>query len=92
MRDPTSWAHSAVAEWKHPVSHEYFVLADQFDAFTKVNFKKPTPYPRPQPESGPSLERIGTVINPDDLGDVLRGFGRDPETLLSAGSGPAGSA
>jgi hypothetical protein len=79
-QDPTSWVHAALAEWEHPTSREFFVLADLFDAFAKVNFKRPTPYPRPLPDKG--KEQFGAPIEPAHMGDVLRAFGHDPTTLI----------
>lgn len=83
--DPSSHLFAAIAEWKYPVSHEFLVLADLFDAFAKVNFKKPDPYPRPKPDSSKAVERLGERIAPPDIAAVLRGFGREvPQELLPA--------
>lgn len=50
MRDPTSWLHSRVARWKHPVSWETMTLYDLHDLLLRANISKPAdfrPYPRP---------------------------------------------
>lgn len=91
LKDPTSWLHAAQAEWKHPVEREFFVLADLFDAFAKVNFKRPTPYPRPTPEKSKAVEQLGERIDPLSLADVLRAFGRDVPTGLDHPAEPANS-
>ena len=36
-----------VSDWKFPVSREWIVLTDIYDAFANANFKKPKPYPTP---------------------------------------------
>ncbi|WP_418061730.1 hypothetical protein [Pimelobacter simplex] len=83
--DPSSQLFAAVAEWKYPVSREFFVLADLFDAFAKANFTRPDPYPRPTPDSSKAVERLGERIAPPDIAAVLRGFGREvPQELLPA--------
>lgn len=45
--DSSSRVFAAVHGWDYPMSQEALILADQFDAFTRANFKKPKPYPRP---------------------------------------------
>lgn len=45
--DPGSRVGAALAGWEHPVSREWLVLVDLIDRFSRVNFKKPPPYPRP---------------------------------------------
>lgn len=77
-----------MAKWDHPVSHEFFALADIFDLQHRIasDPKKPAPkpYPRPLPEKASKVERFGELIDPADLPDVLRAFGREvPEALLS---------
>lgn len=49
--DPSSHVAASMAGWARPVSREWMILADLFDAFVMANTdtKKhtPTPYPRP---------------------------------------------
>lgn len=52
LTDPTSHLFAAVAEWKHPASHEFRVLADLYDATVtiaagKKGRSKVKPYGRP---------------------------------------------
>jgi hypothetical protein len=76
-QDPESWLRAGIAGWDHPASREFFALADLFDAFAKVNFKRPQPYQRPTPDKSTSVERLGERIDPIDIADVLRAFGRE---------------
>lgn len=76
-RDPTSHVQAALAGWEHPASREWMVLADLYDAYARVHFKKPKPYPRPWPNQA-KRERFGTRIDPASLPDVMRAFGREP--------------
>lgn len=76
-QDPSSWVFAARASWDNPVSREFLVLADIFDAFAKANFKRPDPYPRPTPDKARTVERLGERIAPADIAEVLRGFGRE---------------
>jgi hypothetical protein len=48
--DPTSQVCAAMAGWQYPLTREGLILADHFDAFARVNFKKANPYPRPWDE------------------------------------------
>jgi hypothetical protein len=51
IRDPESWTHAAVANWKHPISYEWTVLVATYDMMAQVNSRrKPKPYPRPWPD------------------------------------------
>jgi len=51
LRDPNSWTHTAVANWKHPISHEWSVLVATYDLLAQVHSKrKPKPYTRPWPD------------------------------------------
>ena len=45
--DPSSYVAAAVHEWKSPVSREWLVLADLWDAQAVQSYQKPKPYPRP---------------------------------------------
>ena len=48
LRDPTSWLHTSVANWAHPISYDWPVLASMYDLHAQVNSKgKPKPFPRP---------------------------------------------
>jgi len=51
--DPSSHVAAALAGWDHPVTREWLLTADLYDAFIAANSKKgrkPKPYPRPWPE------------------------------------------
>lgn len=84
MKDPTSWLHAAVGGWEHPASHEFFVMADVFDAIAKAHFRNPKPYPRPTPSSETRVEQLGDPIAPADLAGMLRAFGRDVPADIAA--------
>jgi len=59
-RDPNSWFQAAVNGWKYPVSHEWIVLANQYDMNAQINSKrKPKPMARPWP-SGNEV-KVGTT-------------------------------
>jgi hypothetical protein len=48
LRDPTSWLHTSVAKWHHPVSYDWTVGVATYDLLAQVYSKrKPKPYPRP---------------------------------------------
>lgn len=47
MRDSNSWIQSAVNGWSTPVSQEWVMLVQQFDAYVAVNSKNPKPTPMP---------------------------------------------
>lgn len=50
LRDPASWLQAAMNGWKHPVSREWMVLAEQVDLTLRLNAKKgarPRPLARP---------------------------------------------
>lgn len=86
-RDPDSWVHAALADWEHPASREFFVLADLFDAFVRANTpkgRKVERYPRPLPDKERQVDTFGERIEPADMAEVLRGFGRDvPVDILA---------
>lgn len=88
-KDPTSWVYAAEGEWEHPVSREFLVLAEHFDAFAKVHFKNPDPYPRPFPVGGRTVEKFGAPIAPGDMAEVFRGFGRELPPGFPTGPPPA---
>lgn len=59
-RDPESWFQAAVNGWKYPVSHEWIVLANQYDMNAQLNSKrKPKPIARPWPSGNET--KIGTA-------------------------------
>jgi hypothetical protein len=70
MRDPTSWTHSAVAGWKHPITQEWAVLAATYDLLAQVHSgkRKPKPFPRPWPD--PNVKAKGKVRK--DARDILK--------------------
>lgn len=48
LRDPTSWLHTSIAKWHHPVSYDWTVAVATYDLLAQVYSKrKPKPYPRP---------------------------------------------
>jgi len=53
LRNPESWVHAALAEWDHPVSREWTVLAQILDVIhaSKVKRNVFKPWPRPWPDS-----------------------------------------
>lgn len=64
IRDPQSWLHTAVADWKHPISYEWTVLAATYDLLAQVNSKrKPKPWQRPWKD--PSTKQLGRNLRKD---------------------------
>ena len=58
-RDPNSWTQAALNGWKFPVSHEWILLANQYDMNAQINSKrKPKPIARPWPSGNES--KLGT--------------------------------
>lgn len=52
MRDTRSWLFAREADWDYPVSREWLIAADHYDAFTRSNTPKRyqrswKPHPRP---------------------------------------------
>lgn len=47
LQETDSHLQAAVNDWKFPVSREWILLRDVYDAFAQANFKKPGPYPTP---------------------------------------------
>lgn len=47
LREPDSWLQAVVNEWRFPVSKEWIMLVQQFDAFLAANSKHPKPTPMP---------------------------------------------
>lgn len=73
--DPTSALAASLNGWKHPASREALVLMDLFDAFTKANFKRPKPYPRPW-DAGP--RKFGrTKLPRDEVVAILNAHGHN---------------
>jgi hypothetical protein len=69
IRDPESWTHAALAEWKHPISYEWTVLVATYDLLAQVNSRRrPKPYPRPWPDGNAKTK--GTVRK--DARDILK--------------------
>jgi hypothetical protein len=58
LRDPSSWLQASYAEWSHPASYEWQVLAHVYDSVTGAHYKKPKPYPTPWPTE--DRNRIGS--------------------------------
>jgi hypothetical protein len=49
LRDPASWTHAALADWKHPITQDWAVLVATYDLLAQVHSgkRKAKPYPRP---------------------------------------------
>lgn len=62
MRNPESWLQAAANGWKHPVDHNWMVLAELFDLTLRANSKnKPKPLPRPWKDA--NTEKVGKPIH-----------------------------
>lgn len=62
LRDPTSWLHTSVAKWHHPISFEWTVGVATYDLLAQVYSKrKPKPYPRPWKTGAGQGGRKGTI-------------------------------
>ena len=70
MRDPQSWTHAALANWKHPIAQEWAVLAATYDLLAQVHSgkRKPKPFPRPWPD--PNVKAKGKVRK--DAREILK--------------------
>jgi hypothetical protein len=69
IRDPKSWTGAAIMKWKHPISHEWAVLAATYDLLAQVNSKrKPKPFPRPWPD--PNVKSKGSARK--DAREILK--------------------
>lgn len=63
MKDTSSWLQAAYNEWTHPVTPEWIMLVQQFDAFAMVNSKN-KPKPTKMPWQAP--HRSGKPTIPDE--------------------------
>jgi hypothetical protein len=75
--DPSSAVAAAVAGWAHPVTREWAVLADTYDAFVAANTRKghAKKYPRPWDEK---KKRFGRTTHPQSVvRAALRARGHD---------------
>lgn len=70
LRDPTTWTHAAIAQWKHPITYEWAVLAATYDLHAQVNSGKRKPKPYPRPWKSPNQVTKGTKRK--DARDILR--------------------
>ena len=70
IRDPQSWTGSALMKWKHPISHEWAVLAATYDLQAQVHSgkRKPKPFPRPWPD--PNVKTKGSARK--DAREILK--------------------
>ena len=69
IRDPESWTHAAIADWKHPIGYEWAVLVATYDLLAQVNSRrKPKPFPRPWPD--PNVKNKGKPRS--DARDILK--------------------
>lgn len=74
--DPSSHVGAAMAGWEHPVTREWLVTADLYDAFIAANTKKghkAKPYPRPWPDRTKSRPR--PTVTPEVAIAALRAAG-----------------
>lgn len=71
-RDTSSHLFAATHGWDFPVSRDWILAADQFDAFAQANSsRKPKPYPRPWQDDNTS--RLGkTTLSPAEAREVLK--------------------
>ena len=62
LRDPESRLQAAIAEWEHPVSREWILMAETFDlAHAVASKRKPKPLPRPWPDGRKKIGGNNTV-------------------------------
>lgn len=63
LRDPSSWLQAAVAEWDHPVSREWVLLAQIHDITLASKVKRAVfkPWARPWPEKKTKIGGKKTV-------------------------------
>lgn len=74
--DPASMICAAASGWDAPRSREWLLLADLFDAYGVVHFKKPKPYPRPF--MGEGSRRFGkTKLSRAEVVAILNAHGHD---------------
>lgn len=86
MKDPSSHVAAAVAGWDHPVSREWIVAANTYDAFIQVNSdpKKPKPKLHPRPwDVKPQAVGAGTSMTPAEWREM-----RERLAEAEAGSTP----
>jgi hypothetical protein len=71
MRNPESWLNAAVAEWEHPVTREWTVLAQILDVVHASKVKRAAfkPWPRPWPDKKTKIGGKKTVKR--SITDVL---------------------
>jgi hypothetical protein len=74
LKDPTSWLAAEKVKWKHPVSYEWMLLADQLDILVAVNSQKGKAKRTPRPWLDDGAERIGKVKANQDT--ILRNLER----------------
>lgn len=68
--DPASRVAASMAGWDRPASTTELALLDLYDAFMKVHFKKPKPYPRPWPSTTKS--RLKPTVSQQAVLEALR--------------------
>lgn len=71
LRNPESWLQAAVAEWDHPVSREWTLLAQILDVTHASKVKRSVfkPWPRPWPDTKTKIGGKKTVRR--SITDVL---------------------
>ena len=74
LKDPSSWLTAERSKWKHPVSYEWMLLADQLDILIAVNSQKGKAKRTPRPWQDDGGERIGKVVANQDT--ILRNLER----------------
>lgn len=77
LRDPTSWTHAAIANWKHPITYEWSVLVAQYDLLAQVHSGKRTPKPFPRPWPDANVQKKGKTRQ--DAREILKRV-KDGET------------
>lgn len=74
-REPSSWLYAVMHGWDYPVTRDWILAADQFDAFAASNWTKgsPRPKPYPRPWKDQNTSRLGkTTLTPAEAREVLR--------------------
>jgi len=64
VKDPGSHLAAAINGWEYPVSREWMVAADQYDAFVAANTHKGRPKPYPRPWRDQEKKQFGRATRP----------------------------
>lgn len=80
--EPSSHVGAAVAGWSHPVTWEWLVAADAYDALVAANSdpkkSRPKPYPRPW-DKAPQALGVGTSLTVDEYRAMRARIEAQPE-------------